>query len=162
MTGRRAPYSRARTPKVRHNRSAMTAMLAGLALTIVALFAPYLDRDGIVSHIRAGYPSYSAARIDTAADTYVIYLTIVGVLGVLCWLAAMWAVTTGMRWARWATAGTFALATTVALTDLLIRDTSGDTGLPPLLGWIGLLPCLAGLVAVGLLLRRRHADPKDD
>ena len=35
--------------------------------------------------------------------------------------------------------------------DLLIRDTSGDTGLPPLLGWAGMLPSLAGLVAVALL-----------
>jgi hypothetical protein len=47
----------------------------------------------------------------------------------------------------------FVVATTIALTDLLIKDTSGDTGLPPLLGWIGMLPCLAGLLAVGLLWR---------
>lgn len=162
MTGRPAPYSWARTPETQHNGPAIAAMFAGLTVTIVALVVPYLDRAGLVSHIRAGYPSYSAARIDTAADNYLIYLTIVGVLGVFCWLAAVWTVTAGMGWARWATAGIFAIATTVALTDLLIRDTSGDTGLPPLLGWIGLLPCLAGLVAAGLLLRRRHADPKDN
>ena len=44
-----------------------------------------------------------------------------------------------------------ALGTAVALVDLLIKDTSGDTGLPPLLGWAGMLPCLAGLLAVTLL-----------
>ena len=43
---------------------------------------------------------------------------------------------------------------TVALTDLLIKDTSGDTGLAPMLGWIGILPCSAGLVAVALLWKR--------
>jgi hypothetical protein len=48
----------------------------------------------------------------------------------------------------------FALGTSIALTDLLIKDTSGDTGLPPLLGWAGLLPCVAGLLAVTLLWRR--------
>ena len=29
------------------------------------------------------------------------------------------------------------------------------TGLPPLLGWAGLLPCLAGLAAVALLRKER-------
>jgi hypothetical protein len=48
----------------------------------------------------------------------------------------------------------FALGTTIALIDLLIKDTSGDTGLPPLLGWAGTLPCLAGLLAVLLLWAR--------
>jgi hypothetical protein len=41
--------------------------------------------------------------------------------------------------------------TGIAVFDLLVKDTSGDTGLPPLLGWIGMLPCLAGLAAVTLL-----------
>jgi plastocyanin len=45
----------------------------------------------------------------------------------------------------------FALGTGIALTGLLIKDTSGDTGLPPLLGWVGILPYLAGLLAVTLL-----------
>ncbi|MGB0098131.1 MAG: hypothetical protein WBP81_37040 [Solirubrobacteraceae bacterium] len=48
----------------------------------------------------------------------------------------------------------FVLGTGIALLDLLVKDTSGDTGLPPLLGWIGLLPCLAGFLAVALLWMR--------
>jgi hypothetical protein len=43
-----------------------------------------------------------------------------------------------------------------ATANVLIRDTSGDTGLPPLLGWAGVLPCLAGLVAITLLWKERH------
>jgi hypothetical protein len=39
------------------------------------------------------------------------------------------------------------------LFDLLVKDTSGDTGLPPLLGWTGMAPCLAGLLALALLWR---------
>ena len=42
-----------------------------------------------------------------------------------------------------------------AVMDLVVKDTSGDTGLPPLLGWAGMLPSLAGLVAVALLWRRQ-------
>ena len=46
---------------------------------------------------------------------------------------------------------TLVLGATIVLTDLLIRDTSGATGLPPLLGWGRVLPCMAGVVAVVLL-----------
>ncbi len=51
----------------------------------------------------------------------------------------------------------FVLGTGVSLTDLLVKDRSGDTGLPPLLGWVGILPCLPGLAAATLLWRDRHA-----
>jgi hypothetical protein len=40
-----------------------------------------------------------------------------------------------------------------ALSALLVKDTSGDTGLAPLLGSIGVLPCIAGVVAVAMLWR---------
>ncbi len=55
---------------------------------------------------------------------------------------------------RGAATAMFALGTGIALIDLLVKDTSGDTGLPPLLGWAGMLPCLAGLLTVTLLWRR--------
>ena len=34
----------------------------------------------------------------------------------------------------------FVLGTCVAVIDLLIKDKSGDIGLAPMLGWIGMLP----------------------
>jgi PGF-CTERM motif len=138
-------------------RSAIGAMYAGLALTVVAMIVAYVDHataNVLAGHIRAGYPAYTQARIDLAVTTYLVYLSVVGALGIICWLATIWAVKAGKRWARGAATTMFALGTTIALTDLLIKDTSGDTGLPPLLGWAGMLPCLAGLLAVALLWRR--------
>lgn len=85
---------------------------------------------------------------------YLIYLSIVGALGIICWFCAIWAVRTGKRWARSVTTLMLALGVGIALFNLLVKDTSGDTGLPPLLGWVGMLPCLAGLLAVTLLWRR--------
>lgn len=41
-----------------------------------------------------------------------------------------------------------------APTCLLVKDSSGDTGLPPVLGWLGMLPSLPGLTAVALLARK--------
>lgn len=137
--------------------SAVAAMYSGLALTIVATAAPFIDRvtsDSLTAHIRAGYPGYADRRIDTAVRSYLIYLTAVGLLGIAAWLVTIRAVRTGWRWARWTATVVFALATTIALTDALIRDTSGDTGLPPIIGWVGVLPCLPGLLAVWLLWRR--------
>ena len=140
-----------------HERSAIGAMYAGLGLTVVAVIVAYVDHataNVLAGHIRAGYPGYTQARIDTAVTTYLVYLSVVGVLGILCWLAAIRAVKAGKRWARGAATAMFALGTGIAVIDLLVKDTSGDTGLPPLLGWAGMLPCLAGLLAVTLLWRR--------
>jgi hypothetical protein len=132
-------------------------MYAGLALTVAALIVPLADHatgNVLADHIRAGYPGYTQARIDTAVTTYLVYLSVVGALGIACWLAMIRAVKAGKRWARGAATAIFVAGTGVALVDLLVRDTSGDTGLPPLLGWAGILPCLAGLLAVTLLWRR--------
>ena len=140
-----------------HERSAIGVMYAGLGLTVAALIVLYADHatgNVLAGHIRAGYPTYTQARIDSAVTTYLVYLSVVGALGIICWLATIWAVRAGKRWARGAATAIFALGTGIALFDLLVKDTSGDTGLPPLLGWTGMLPCLAGLLAVTLLWRR--------
>ena len=145
------------TALVKHERSAILAMYAGVALTVVAIIVPYVDHataNVLADHIRAGYPTYTQARIDTAVTTYLVYVSIIGALGVICWFWTIRAVNAGKRWAREAATAMFVLGTGIALFDLLVKDTSGDTGLPPLLGWIGLLPCLAGFLAVTLLWMR--------
>jgi len=141
----------------RGGRSAVATMYLGLAATVVTTVIPYVDRSGLVRHIRAGYPTYGEARIDKAATIYVVYLSVVGVLGLAGWLCSIRAARAGKRWASGAATAMFLVGTSVALTDLLIKDTSGDTGLPTLLGWVGLLPSLPGLLAVALLWSRRSA-----
>ncbi|MEU5101519.1 hypothetical protein AB0H07_04390 [Streptomyces sp. NPDC021354] len=144
-------------PKTRHERGAIAAMYAGLGLTVVATIAPYADRATthlLADHIRAGYPAFSRPRVDSAVTTYLVLLSVIGALGVLAWLGTAWAVKAGKRWARPAATVMFVLGTSVGLTGLLTEDTSGETGLPPVLGWAGLAPCLAGLLAVALLWRR--------
>ena len=140
-----------------HERSAIGVMYAGLGLAVAALIVPYVDHataNVLADHIRDGYPAYTQARIDSAVTTYLVYLSVVGALGIICWVWMIWAVKAGKRWARGAATAMFALGTGIALIDLLVKDTSGDTGLPSLLGWAGVLPCLAGLLAVTLLWRR--------
>ncbi|MEV0616611.1 hypothetical protein AB0I81_25070 [Nonomuraea sp. NPDC050404] len=135
----------------RQPRPAIAALYTGLGLTLVALLLPYVNGAALSGHIRAGYPSYDQARIGTAVTTWLIYLSVLGALGILGWLCAIWAAGTRKPWARRAATALLPIGAGIALFNLLIRDTSGDTGLPPLLGWTGLLPCLAGLAAVALM-----------
>ncbi|WP_433353312.1 hypothetical protein ACQP25_08275 [Microtetraspora malaysiensis] len=142
--------------KTRRKQSAVGAMYAGLGLTVVAMIVPWIDRatgNVLAGHIRAGYPSYSQERIDTAAMTWLVCLSVVGALGIICWFFAIWAVRAGKRWGRSVATLVFALGVSIALFTLLVRDNSGDTGLPPLLGWVEMVPSLAGLLAVVLLWR---------
>lgn len=142
----------------RRNRPVIAALYAGLGLTIIATIALYVDRATVnllADHIRAGYPAYPRRRVDTAVTAWLVYLSVVGTLGISGWCWTIWALRAGRRWARGAATVMCALGVGTALFNLLVRDTSGDTGLPPLLGAVGVLPCLAGLVAVTLLWRRR-------
>ncbi|MDA8368280.1 MAG: hypothetical protein M0026_00215 [Nocardiopsaceae bacterium] len=135
-----------------HKRTAIWVMYAGLGLTVVAMVVPF-TANVLADHIWAGYPDYTQAQVDSAVTTWLVLLSVVGALGISCWLWTIWAVTAGKWWARLAATAMFALGTGTALTALLVKDTSGDTGLPLLLGGVGMLPCLAGLIAVTLLWR---------
>lgn len=138
--------------------SVLAALYAGLVLTVIAALAPLNDAvsDNLADHIRAGYPHYTPARIDSAVTTYEVILTVIGVVGVLGWIAAIYAVTVGKPWAAGLATGLFVGGLGIALSDLFIRDTSGETGLSPLLGWLGVLPCLPGLASVVALWRLRR------
>ncbi|MBQ0825934.1 hypothetical protein [Streptomyces tagetis] len=144
----------------RQDRRVVAAVYAGLVLTGIVTIAPYADRATthlLADHIRAGYPAYGQARVDSAVTTYLVLLSVVGALGVLAWLGTAWAVRAGKPWARPAATVLFVLGLSVALTGLLTKDTSGDTGLPAALGWAGMAPCLAGAVVLALLWRRPRA-----
>lgn len=145
-------------PTVTKPRSAIVAMSAGLALTVIATAVPFLGSPAgelISKHIKAGYPSYTADEVGTATSMYLAWLTIAGVLGVAAWLLSIAAVRAGKRWAPWVATSAFVVGAGIGLFDLTIRDTSGDTGLPSLIGWLGMLPAVAGLVAVVLLWKSR-------
>ncbi len=139
-----------------HHRPALLAMYAGLVLTVVATVAPYVDRASgnvLADHVRHGYPTYSEGRVDSAVTAWLAILTVVGVLGLAGWAASIWATRTGRSWTRPAATLAFGAGTALALTALLTKDTSGEVGLAPVLGWIGVLPCVAGVVAVVSLWR---------
>ncbi|MEV6646224.1 hypothetical protein [Amycolatopsis sp. NPDC051371] len=132
----------------------LAALWAGLVLTVLAAAVPFAATHLLADHLRAGYPAYTPAQIGSAVATYLILLSVIGGLGVLTWLATILAVRAGKRWARAVATAGLALGAGVGLTGLLVRDTAGGTGLPPAVGWAGLVPCLAGVLAVAWLWTR--------
>ncbi|WP_420750536.1 hypothetical protein [Rhodococcus sp. O3] len=141
----------------RISRSSTVALLVGCVLTVVAAIAVYGGQTAsgiLTAHVRAGYPSFTQDHIDAATDIYLTYLIVLGVLGALGWLTTLWVARRSTSWARLLATGLWVVATGIALFDLTVRDTSGDTALPATVGWMGLAPCVAGLVAVVLLWRR--------
>jgi hypothetical protein len=144
--------------------AAISALYTGLSLTLLATAAPYVDRAAgnvLADHIRRGYPTYANHRVDAAVTTWLVILTVIGVVGVAGWVGAIWAVTSQRSWARWLVTGEFVVGTLTALLALLTKDTSGEVGLAPTLGWIGMLPSSAGLAAVWFLWSGgADAEPK--
>lgn len=142
---------------VHYRPSAVWSLYVGLLLSAVALVFPFIDRvsTGILAeHIRHGYPDAGADQIDVGVNFYLIILSVVGGIGLLCWSLMIWATRTGRRSARWVAPVILVGAAAIALSGLLITDTSGEVGLAPLLGWLLMLPCVAGVVAVVQLWRR--------
>ncbi|HLU71783.1 MAG TPA: hypothetical protein VKZ82_06365 [Nonomuraea sp.] len=145
------------TPKKRPpNQVVLALMYAGAALTAFAALFPFIDRATatvLADHIRAGYPAYEPGAIDAAVTAYLILLSVVGALGLLGWISTIWAARAGKRWTPWLAIGLLATALCVSIAALTTQDTSGDVGLAPLLGWLLVLPCVPGLVAVTLWRR---------
>lgn len=139
-------------------RSARWAMGAGLGLTVAATVYPLVDRmttGTLAAHVGTSYPGYAPAEVDTAVTAYLTILSVAGVLGAVGWLSALRAARAGAAWVRWVAPVLLVAAVSLALAGLTVQDTSGDVGLAPAVAWWQVPPCVAGVVAVVLLWRRR-------
>lgn len=144
------------------NVPALTGIGIGLVLTSTVAVLPALGGapfDALVAHVQAGYPAYSLQDAENAAGLYVAILASVGAVGALAWLGTLWAVLARQGWARWLALGLLAASLLLALVGLTTLDTSGDVGLAPVIGWLQLVPCLAGAAVVFALWRRSAASP---
>lgn len=146
----------------RYSPLARIALVAGFLLSALTIAAALIDRatsDAIGAHIARTYPDYSPAQVDQAASAWVVVLATIGGLGMICWAISWWGARRGALWVRWASPVLAALGLTIALVELTIRDGSGETGLAIVHGVLGLLPALAGILAViGLWRARRPVD----
>jgi hypothetical protein len=141
------------------SRGVVGALYAAVGLELLGAAVPVVDLDArgtIAAHLQALYSPYGVPAPD--ASLVVVYLVAVGVVGALLWLAAIRALRRGWRWARLFSTAVLLGALAVAGADLTVSE-YGQPILPTWLGLVGLLPCVAGLVAVILLWRRGTGRP---
>ncbi|MGO4535725.1 hypothetical protein [Leifsonia sp. 2MCAF36] len=105
----------------------------------------------ISAYVKAGYPAASTSEVSTATTIYLVGLALVGICGVVLWGIAIAATRAGKWWTPWFVTSAMVVGIAVGLFDLMVRDTNGETGLPALVGWLGLAPSAAGVLAVALL-----------
>ena len=137
--------------------TAIRALVAGLALTLLALLAPVVDTltTGLLTaHLDDVYAGTGVAP--PSASALVTYLVVVGLLGIAGWLATLRLVRRDRRGARPLAITLLLAGTVLAATNLAVTEYD-RTVLPPWLGLLGLLPSVAGLVAVVALHRRTPA-----
>ncbi|QHF94284.1 hypothetical protein DEH18_10980 [Streptomyces sp. NHF165] len=141
---------------------ALPALWTGLALTVAATLVPLVDAvtaDILTGRLHTVYDGeISGPEIDAGRTVVLGYLTVLGVLAAGCWLWALYAARRDTRLLRPAATVLLALGWCVALADALITE-YGETVLPPLFGAAGILPCVAGTVAV--LRLRRPGSPRE-
>ncbi len=138
-------------------RGALVALWAGLVLTIAVTAFAFIDNATarvLADHIGATYPAYAPVEIDAAVSAYLVILAVIGGLGVVGWLSTIGVARISRRAAGALASVLLVIAVVLALAGLTISDTSGEVGLAPLLAWLQLLPCVAGLAAVVLFWRK--------
>jgi hypothetical protein len=133
--------------KLRAPRSEVTAMGIGLLLTLVMLTALVVDQMGvnsIAAHVAALYGPLNL-HPDPSVLFDVLYVT--SVVGILLWVTMIWGVSRQKSWARIVVSIVFLTATSFALLVLFVSE-FGKRIFPAPVGILGLLPSIAGLVAV--------------
>ena len=130
----------------------VTVMGVGLLFTVITLIALIIDQASIQSiadHVDALYAPL-ALHPDPNVLLGILYVT--GLIGIVLWLATIWGARRQKRSARVAASFVFVVATSLALLVLFVSE-HGTQIFPTVWGIVGLLPSVAGLLAVILLWR---------
>ena len=138
----------------RVRRRAVAALGVGLLLTVATLVALVVDQvsaHGIADHVQALYGPFNLSPDPNVLFT-ILYVT--GVCGVALWLATIWGAVRQKRGLAILATVVFLAATSIGFLGLVVAE-HGTRILPTLWGVLGLLPCLAGFVAVVLLWKPR-------
>lgn len=145
-------------PRVAAPWSARHALWVGLALTVLGM--AYLAADQLVwhtfaDHLRASYAGHVPAAQNTGGTAFlagVLYAN--GALGVIGWLWVIRGARRGAAWVRPVAIGLLVLASAMAFLVATVSE-YGHTIFPVSLMVTTALPCVAGVVAVVLLIRGR-------
>lgn len=130
------------------------ALWIGAGLQAVCLALVLLDLwvfGTVQEHVEEAYPAWRPDQVHADRNAIIIYLAVVGVLGIAGWLASLWAVARD-RSVRAVVTTLFAVGTGIALIDASVGGEAYDQIVPLWLGTthlvLPLLPGIAALLAV--------------
>ena len=138
--------------------TAITPMLIGLALTVVAATVAALDpvlANLVGQHVREAYPQWDPGTVSTERTAIIGWLVGTAALGVIGWLSSIWAVRRRKRRAPWVATAWLTLGLLTAGLTLGTGGAAYDVIVPTPLGLLSTLPLLPGAVAVFWLWRDR-------
>lgn len=138
--------------------TAITPMLVGLGLTVLAVLLALLDpqmTDSVASHVREAYPQWDADTVSTEQTAIIGWLVGTGALGIVGWLSSIWAVRRRKRWALWLAATWCTLGVLTAGLSLSMGGEAYAVIVPTPLAVVSALPVLAGIPALLRLWRDR-------
>jgi len=135
----------------------MQAVQIGVGMQVVCIVLPLLDLwlfGSVERHVQTAYPNWSATEIASDQTAIHSYLVAAGILGLLAWLGALWAI--GRTWHARATITTlFVVGTVFGITNAGLGGDAYPTIVPL---WLGItllcIPLLPGLTALLSVWRR--------
>lgn len=145
------------TTKSTTKRKVMLSILAGFLLTLGSTLYVVIDvatTNRLTDHIRAAYPTWSQNDVNADKLAIVSYLIGFGILGLTTWLWSASVVKNEKPWSRKAITTAFFVGTGLALMNATLSGGAYDQIVPTAYGVAGLIPSVAGLVAVILLWKR--------
>jgi hypothetical protein len=139
-------------PKPTFRGAPVTALGIGLLLTVITLIALVIDQASV--HSIADHVDTLYAPLGLHPDPNVLFgiLYVTGLIGIVLWLSTIWGARRQKRGARVVASMVFVVATSFALLVLFVSE-HGTQIFPTVWGVVGLLPSVAGLLAVTLSWR---------
>lgn len=128
-------------------------MWVGLALTLITVLALVRDQTSVHSLAAQVDAHYSPFGLHPDPNVLFAFMYVTAAIGMLLWLTTIWAVRRQKPGIRLVASAVFVGATGIAALVLLASEYEGRV-FPTIWGVLGLLPCIAGLVAVALLWTR--------
>lgn len=136
------------------------ALQAGVVLQVVCLLLPLLDLwfvGSIERHVEAAYPEWGPDDVALDRNAIAISLAVVGVLGLVGWLAALWATRRG-KGVRATVTTLFALGMVTLLSVAAMGGEPSDPYVPLWLGSTTLLVLAVPGVAAVMAAFREAGD----
>jgi asparagine N-glycosylation enzyme membrane subunit Stt3 len=127
--------------------TAVKLMYAGAALSAIMFVIGLTQKDTIRKAVMAQNPAYTASQIDTAANFFLVFGAVTGIIGLGLWLWMASANKKGQTWARVTSAVLFGLYT------LALALTIVGAGYATIQKILGVVIWLVGLGAIVFLWR---------